>query len=189
MCFFLFLDLALSIHSFIYSNFFQTSDEQKKDLKDYCIILELLSPKSPLGGICSSKIIPAWLEQLDFVKNPKTQDGTCFIYSVACGLHPERDLCNSNYISHENIDCFNFDWTCLTFPVCLSDIKIFELRNKIIINLYGVKLKTKEFYRIRVHNIDYNKRFVSLLLIKMDKHNHFVNLVDTLSEPFEALHI
>ena len=85
--------------------------------------------------------LPDWLAKKDAIINPKNSDMECFKWAVTAAMkwrdidnHPERI---SKLRRYED----DFDWTGIKFPPSFRDIKRFESRNEITINILAFEGK------------------------------------------------
>ena len=85
--------------------------------------------------------LPNWLARKGAIINPKNSDVECFKWAVIAAMkwkdtgdHPERI---SKLRRYED----NFDWDGMEFPASTRDIKRFESRNKITINILAFENK------------------------------------------------
>ena len=80
-----------------------------------------------------------WLADKKAIINPQNQDQECFKWAVIAASkweeidsHPER---TSKLKRFEK----GFDWSGIKFPVTVKDIKGFEIKNRILINLLAIE--------------------------------------------------
>ena len=96
--------------------------------------------------------LPDWLTKKGAIINPKNSDMECFKWAVIAatkwrdiGDHPERI---SKLRRYED----DFNWSGINFPASFRDIKRFESRNEITINILDKKVyicrKGKEYDRV-----------------------------------------
>ncbi|XP_033741829.1 uncharacterized protein LOC117328409 [Pecten maximus] len=93
-----------------------------------------MSKYSPLKG--SSYIpLPIKLRSKHAIINVQNKDKKCFMWSVLAGLHPVKNHPErlTKYTDHQD----ELDFTDIAFPVKITDIQKFEIRNKISINVLG----------------------------------------------------
>ena len=83
--------------------------------------------------------LPDWLAHKKAIINPCNKDQECFKWAVIAALrwgdidsHPER-------ISKLKRFEANCDWSGIGFPVSVKDIKKFELKNRVSINLLVIE--------------------------------------------------
>ncbi len=137
--------------------------------------LSVVSVKfNPLRGSGHSKL-PPFVAKKKAIVNMRNDDDQCFKWAVTRALNPvSRD---SERITKELRDqAEKYDWSGITFPVKLEDIKIWEKNNDKFVNVFGYDEDVQKVYVIRmgdgcfgtVLEKDQNK-FVSLFLHD-DKH-------------------
>ena len=106
---------------------------------------------------------PHWLARKKAIINPKNSDLECFKWAVIAALRWEEMGNNPERISklrrYEN----DFDWDGIKFPASTRDIKRFESRNEITINILALDRKKVYICRIgkeynRVANANDNNR-------------------------------
>ena len=86
-------------------------------------------------------LLPDWLAKKGAIINPKNSDMECFKWAVIAAMkwkdidnHGERI---SKLRKHED----DFDWDGMKFPASIRDIKRFECRNEITINILAFEDK------------------------------------------------
>ena len=114
--------------------------------------------------------LPDWLAKKDAIINPKNSDMECFKWAVIEAMK-WRDIDNhpkkiSKLRKYED----DFNWTKVKFPVSFRDIKRFESRNEITINILA--FKGKQVYICRKGR-EYN-RVANLMLITDHNNKHYV---------------
>ena len=114
--------------------------------------------------------LPEWLAKKGAIINPKNSDMECFKWVVIAatkwreiGDHPERI---SKLRRYED----EFDWEGIKFPASFRDIKRFESRNEITINILA--FECKQVY-ICKKGKEYN-RVANLMLIMNHNNKHYV---------------
>lgn len=75
------------------------------------------------------------------ILNVKNADNRCFIYSVLAALHPIKHGEHANRVSRYKPFEHELDTSGLSFQVSLSDVRVFEQRNKLAINVFGYNSK------------------------------------------------
>ena len=107
--------------------------------------------------------LPDWLAKKGAIINPKNSDMECFKWAVIAAMkwkdigdHPERI---SKLRRYED----DFDWDGMKFPASFRDIKRFESRNKITINILAFKRKQKEYDRV-----------ANVMLITDNNNKHYI---------------
>ena len=118
----------------------------------------------------SSYILPDWLAKKGAIINPKNSDMKCFKWAVIAAMkwkdigdHPERI---SKLRRYED----DFDWDGMKFPASFRDIKRFESRNEITINILA--FKRKQIYICRKGK-EYD-RVANLMLITDHNNKHYI---------------
>ena len=85
--------------------------------------------------------LPDWLAKKGAIINPKNSDMECFRWAVIAAMK-WRDIDNCpERISKLGRYEDNFDWTGIKFPVSFRDIKRFESRSEITINILAFEGK------------------------------------------------
>ena len=85
--------------------------------------------------------LPEWLAKKSTILNPKNLDMECFKWAVIAAMK-WRDIDNyPERISKLRRYKDNFDWTGIKFPASFRDIKKFESRNEITINILAFERK------------------------------------------------
>ena len=114
--------------------------------------------------------LPEWLACKKAIINPRNEDQECFKWAVIASSrweeidsHPERI---SKFARFEA----DFDWSGIGFLVSVKDIKKFELRNQISINLLGIE--DRQIYICRKGG-NY-ERVLNLMLITESNEKHYV---------------
>ena len=114
--------------------------------------------------------LPDWSAKKGAKINPKNSDMECFKWAVIAAMkwrdidnHPERI---SKLRRYED----DFDWDGMKFPVSFRDIKRFESRNKITINILA--FERKQIY-ICKKGKEYD-RVANLMLITDNNNKHYV---------------
>ena len=114
--------------------------------------------------------LPEWLAKKGAIINPKNSDMECFKWAVIAAMkwknidnHPERITKLRKYEDE-------FDWSKIKFPALFRDIKRFETRNEITINI--LVFKGKQVYICRKGK-EYD-RVANLMLITDHNNKHYV---------------
>ena len=116
--------------------------------------------------------LPDWLAKKKAIINPKNSDLECFKWAVTAAMRWEeidRD--------HQRIRKFrrykdDFDWDGIKFPASIRDIKRFESRNEITINILA--LEDKKVYICRKDK-EYD-RVANLMPITNHNKKHYVTI-------------
>ena len=113
--------------------------------------------------------LPDWLSKKKAIINPKNLDMKCFKGAVIVAMKWEEIENNNQKVSKlRRYD--DFDWDGINFPVSISDIKGFESRNEISINV--LTLEGEKIYICRKGR-EYN-RVANLMLITDGEKKHYV---------------
>ena len=114
--------------------------------------------------------LPDWLAHKGAIINPKNSDMECFKWAVIAAMkwkdiadHPKRI---SKLRRYED----DFDWDGMKFPASFRDIKRFESRNEITINILA--FECKQIYICRKGK-EYD-RVANLMLITDHNNKHYV---------------
>ena len=110
--------------------------------------------------------LPEWLANKKAVINPRNEDQECFKWAVIAASKWEEIGNNPEPVSKRKRFEKNFDWAGIEFPISVKDIKGFEVKSRISINLLAIK--GKEIYICRKGG-NYN-RSINLMIIN----NHYV---------------
>ena len=86
-------------------------------------------------------LLPNWLAHKKAIINPKNEDQECFKWAVIAASRWEEINNNPERISKLKRFEKDFDWSGIEFPVSVKDIKKFEFRNQISINLLATEGK------------------------------------------------
>ena len=114
--------------------------------------------------------LPDWLVKKKAIMNPRNSDMECFKWAVIAAMKWEEIDKDHQRISklrrYEN----DFDWDGIEFPMSFRDIKRFESRNEITINILAVE--DKKVYICRKGK-EYT-RGANLMLITDGNRKHYV---------------
>ena len=83
--------------------------------------------------------LPEWLARKKMIINPHNEDLECFKWAVIAASRWEEIDSHPERISKLKRFEANFDWVGVGFPVSFRDIKGFESRNQISINVLAVE--------------------------------------------------
>ena len=114
--------------------------------------------------------LPDWLTKKKAIINPKNSDQECFKWAVIAAMRWEEIDRDHQIISKLRRYEDDFDWDGIDFPTSINDIKRFESRNEITINILA--LEGKKFYICRKGK-EYN-RVANLMLITENSKKHYV---------------
>ena len=91
---------------------------------------------------CGNKKLPAYVQKKKAVVSIKSNDNRCFMWSILACVYPQ-DKHSERYSKYVPfIKNFNFD--CISYPVKLKDVRVFELNNDISINIFGLEYGEKK---------------------------------------------
>ena len=137
--------------------------------------------------------LPISIKAKRAVINIKNNDQKCFLWSIISALHPVDRKDNPNRLSNYKPYEHDFDEALrdITFPVSLDDVKKFERRTGISINVYCYKEKCKtdksdnkkkttrycEIYPLLVTDSEKDQH-VDLLYMKTEKTTHYCLIKD-----------
>ena len=114
--------------------------------------------------------LPNWLAHKKAIINPKNEDQECFKWAVIAASRWEEINNNPERISKLKRFEKDFDWSGIEFPVSVKDIKRFEFRNQISINLLATE--DKQIYICRKGgNYEHT---INLMLITGNNRKHYV---------------
>ncbi|KAJ8910231.1 hypothetical protein NQ315_015923 [Exocentrus adspersus] len=170
------LDEVLNMFMDILIN--QASEFQERDsgwALEHIMYLEVNVNKHIAMGGSSYIKLPKFIENKKAVINVNNQDQHCFLWAIISALYPARARVNqvSSYPHYSNV----FNTQGMSFPVKLSAVKKFELKNNISINVFGLERKfdnNKITYEV-VGPLYYSQKklglHINLLLITDDNGN------------------
>ena len=115
--------------------------------------------------------LPSLLSKKKAIINPKNLGMKCFKWAVIAALKWEEIDRDHQRVSKLRRD-YNFDWDGINFPVSACNIKRFESRNEISINVLA--LDGKKLYICRKGG-NYN-RVANLMLIEDNEKCHYVTI-------------
>ena len=114
--------------------------------------------------------LPEWLTRKKAIINPLNEDQECFKWAVIAASrwkdidsHPKRISKLARFKA-------DFDWSGIGFPVSIKDIKKFELKNRIVINLLAIE--DRQIYICRKGG-NY-EHVINLMLITESNRKHYV---------------
>ena len=114
--------------------------------------------------------LPDWLTKKKAIINPKNSDQECFEWAVIAAMTWEEKDSNHQRISKLRRYEDDIDLDGIKFPASIRDIKRFEARNEIAINILA--LEGKKIYICRKGK-EYN-RIANLMLITEHNKKHYV---------------
>ena len=114
--------------------------------------------------------LPDWLTKKKAIINPKNSDQECFKWAIIAAMRWEEIDIDHQRISKLRRYEDDFDWDGIRFPPSINDIKRFESRNEITVNILA--LEGKKIYICRKGK-EYN-RVANLMLITEHNKKHYV---------------
>ena len=114
--------------------------------------------------------LPDWLAKKKAIINPKNSDLECFKWAVIAAMRWEEIDRDHQKISKLRRYEDNFDWDGIKFPASIRDMKRFESRNEITINILA--LEDKKVYICRKGR-EYD-RVANLMLITDQNRKHYI---------------
>ena len=126
----------------------------------------------PLRGTSYIKLPAELRHPMKTLVNPKNEDNLCFLwchnrYLNPLKVHPER----ITKADRESVK--KLDYTGVTFPVTIKDMKRIENQNQININVFGYHQETRETYPIRISEANFPDH-IELLWIEEGEKSHYV---------------
>ena len=115
-------------------------------------------------------LLPNWLARKKAIINQKNEDQECFKWAVIAASKWEEINNNPERISKLKRFEKDFDWSGIEFRVSVKDIKKFEFRNQISINLLAIE--GKQIYICRKGGT--YERIINLMLITENNRKHCV---------------
>ena len=113
---------------------------------------------------------PDWLAKKKAIINPKNSDMECFKWAVIAAMRWEEIGRDHQRITKLKRFEADFDWTGIKFPALFRDIKRFESRSEITINILA--FEDKKVYICRKRK-EYD-RVANLMLITDNNSKHYV---------------
>jgi len=126
--------------------------------------------------------LPSSIQNKRGTLNPQNNDRQCFKWSILAKHVTGHNRCRigDNYHQHSH----KYDFTGLSFPTPLCEVKIFERKNSTVsINVYGVEKKTNSPLKSSSHIV------FPLKVIDEEKVNHFDLLYITENENAHYIYI
>lgn len=128
---------------------------------------------------------PLVIKKTRSVVNIKSNNDQCFKWSVISSLHKVSNNSSrrSSYVKYVD----NYDFSMLTCPVFVNDVKIFEKHNVGIgVNIFSYKIRsTTGKHRVEllpeyISNLNYVQgvKIANLLLLENQNHSHYVGIKD-----------
>ena len=120
--------------------------------------------------------LPKWIVDKHAVINVKNNDLYCFKWSVLAGLHESTSMRHNNQTSSYTAYEDNYNYSGLKFPVSLNQIRIFENKNNVSVNVYGIEEDDYEenpyIYPLKVTQSE-QANHVNLLLTEKNGVKHY----------------
>ena len=114
--------------------------------------------------------LPDWLTRKKAIINPKNEDQECFKWAVIAAMRWEEINNNPERIYKLKRFEEDFDWSGIGFPFSIKNIKKFESRNQISINLLAIE--GKQIYICRKGGN--HERKINLMIITENNRKHYV---------------
>ena len=114
--------------------------------------------------------LPDWLAKQKAIINPRNSDMECFKWAVIAAMKWEEIGRDCQRVSKLKKYDSEFDWSGIEFPASFRDIRRFESRNKITMNILAVE--DRKVYICRKGK-EYN-RVANLMLITDNNRKHYV---------------
>ena len=134
---------------------------------------------------------PKWLKDKKSTRNPKNNDHKCFQYATTLALNFDNINNHPEKISKIRPFIDQYNWKDIDFPPTNKDRKIFELNNKVALNILYIPHNTKKIqpaYRPK-YNLTYNKQIILLMITDGEKwHYLVVNNLSRLSRGITSNH-
>ena len=114
--------------------------------------------------------LPVWLVRKGAIVNPHNDDEECFKWSVIAVEN--IGMRNPQRVSNLKKFTDNYDWSGLEFPVSTKDIRKFETRYNVLVNVLAVE--GRDIYISRKGwRMGPQDQEINLLLISEDGINHY----------------
>ena len=114
--------------------------------------------------------LPKWLARKKAIINPKNEDQECFKWAIITASRWEEIDKDPQRISKLKRFKADFYWSGIGFPVSVKDIKKFELKNQVSINLLAIE--DRQIYICRKGG-NY-ERVINLMIISESNREHYV---------------
>ena len=126
----------------------------------------------PLRGTSYIKLPVELRHPMKSLVNPKNEDNRCSLWCHNRYLNPlKKDPQRITKADRESVK--QLDYTGVTFPVTIKDMKKIEKQNQININVFGYHQKTRETYPIRISEANFPDH-IELLWIEEGEKSHYV---------------
>ena len=113
---------------------------------------------------------PEWLAHKKAIINPLNEDQECFKWAAIVASRWEDIDRNPQRVSKLKKFKADFDWSGKAFPVSFKDIKKFEFRNQVSINILAIE--DRQIYICRKG--DNYEHTINLMLITESNRKHYV---------------
>ena len=135
----------------------------------------------PLRGTSYIKLPVELRNPMKSLVNPKNEDNRCFLWCHKRYLNPlQRNPQRITKADRESVK--KLDYTGVTFPVTIKDMKKIEKQNQININVFGDHQKTRETYPIRISETNFPDHIELLWITQEDEKegekSHYVLIKD-----------
>jgi hypothetical protein len=134
----------------------------------------------PFNGACFVKT-PFQISNKRCTVNVKNNDNKCFMWAILSVLHPPkvRGIVSKTVAYKDFVS--KYDFTCIKYPVNMTNITHFEKYNSIAVNVFNYTREDK-LLPLRISDMNYMPLFktVNLLFLKDENsdHGHFVGIKD-----------
>jgi hypothetical protein len=112
--------------------------------------------------------LPQAIAKTKCIINIQNKDDKCFLWSVLAHLHPASK--DKNRVSKYKEYMDELDITGLSFPMKVSQVRIFERKNNLSINVFGYEEEKIVPVALSKTNCDTK---INLLLISKEEQNHY----------------
>ena len=118
--------------------------------------------------------LPPHLRKSTSIVNIQNKDNKCFLWSVLAHLHPAKmdKYRVTNYTPYKD----ELDVSGVSFPMRISQVKIFERKNKLSINVFGLD-KDDKIVPVTLSKTDYEVK-VNLMMISKEENNHYCLIIN-----------
>ena len=123
-----------------------------------------------LMGGSSYLLLPEWLAYKKAIINPLNEDQECFKWAVIAASRWEDINRNPQRVSKLKKFEADFNWSGIGFPVSFKDIKKFEFRNQVSINILAIEDRQTYICR-KGSNYEHT---INLMLITESNRKHYV---------------
>ena len=108
-------------------------------------------------------------EEMQVHREHPEQDNKCFLWSVLAHLHPAKENKHrvTNYTPYED----ELDVRGVSFPMQISQVKIFERKNKLSFNVFGLD-KDDKIVPVTLSKSNCEVK-INLMMISKEENNHY----------------